>query len=446
MCDICKICNYSSDIPSNYRRHMKSNKHKKKVKELEKISRRNAKLAKRYEFDANNANINESKNYTFRCVKCGKGYAHASSLSRHIHQGYCVVQNDNISPMQEDGNTSNTELIECKSKIKELENKIIDSEVIFELFKKEKAEIIELHRKNFEEYKQLLLSEKIGNTYNISIKNFVQKNFKNAPALEAIEDYKFLDHKDSDELIDKIINRYENKKLHKFLGKYLIGYYRKEDPGEQSIWNSDTSRLTYIIKELLADNESIWNRDQKGVRTKEKIIKPLLEYLENYIKEYMQVQSQIAVESEDKLKINRINKKLEVLAHIKKEISEGSLADQIVSCIAPSFYLNKEVNDEQRIKTLLEPSKNIKEAKIKKQVNEDDDNSDDGLIAGSEEDSPDLNEIAKTISKYRQTKNIKKKHEEFDDDDGDEEISIPDTLSISDKELEIYDESFKTTV
>ena len=46
--------------------------------------------------------------------------------------------------------------------------------------------------------------------------------------------------------MDTLVYNYENKNLHKYLGDFIIGHYKKDNPSEQSMWSSDVSRLTYL--------------------------------------------------------------------------------------------------------------------------------------------------------------------------------------------------------
>jgi hypothetical protein len=67
----------------------------------------------------------------------------------------------------------------------------------------------------------------------------------------------------------------KEKKLIPYLGDIIIKYYKKENPKDQSIWNSDTTRLNYLIRELI-DTELTWTCDKAGLKVNEFIIIPLL--------------------------------------------------------------------------------------------------------------------------------------------------------------------------
>src|SRR5690606_18490816 len=66
----------------------------------------------------------------------------------------------------------------------------------------------------------------------------------------------------------------------------LVVEYKKENPNDQSIWNSDISRSAYIIRECI-NKESEWSTDKGGHKTSTYVIKPILDYLKTHIKEYI---------------------------------------------------------------------------------------------------------------------------------------------------------------
>lgn len=283
----CIKCKYSTVDKSHYNRHLSTKKHVK-----------------------NNTNIDDINDNdeikTYQCSTCDSIFTHRSSLSRHKRTNCKKVI---IEP-------------ENNSKISDLENKVDSMKTMM-------VKLIEY----------IEINKPVNNTYKISIKNYVQQNYPNAPALEGLEDYAQIEYTE-DTFVGTLVYEYNNNTLQKYLGDFIIENYKKKDPSKQSIWNSDTSRLTYIIKELLADNSSVWNHDYKGIKTINYVVKPLLKYIVNSIDEFW-------VDSLDlykKININEINKitKLYQGAYaIKKEIENGILGKNIIKYIAPHFYMDK---------------------------------------------------------------------------------------------------------
>jgi hypothetical protein len=180
-----------------------------------------------------------------------------------------------------------------------------------------------------------------GNIYNVSVKNYVQQNYPDAPPLEELHDYSSIKYAlEYDDFIDTIVYNYNHSCLHKYFGDFIIKYYKKDDPSKQSMWSSDTARLTYIIKELLSNKGSIWNHDYKGVKTKNYIITPLLEYIKEYIDEYW-IKNIDMFKSSDLEQLNKFNKIYQTIYKIRKDIENEVLSNDIVRYIAPHFYMSK---------------------------------------------------------------------------------------------------------
>jgi hypothetical protein len=172
--------------------------------------------------------------------------------------------------------------------------------------------------------------------------NYLIKNFNKAPILKKLNDYTILyDADEKDHFIRDIIFYHKTKDLTRYLSNFIIDNYKKEDPKDQAIWNSDTARLTYIIKDLINKKEQ-WLTDKKGVKTNEYIIDPMLQYIKDILKEH--------VESENKKILNekidnviKIQQDLFIVIDILTCIDNKSLADDIIRYMAPHFYLkNKE--------------------------------------------------------------------------------------------------------
>jgi len=243
------------------------------------------------------------------CDNCGKIFAHHSSLSRH-------------------------KLHRCKGKNKQKTD--------IELLKEEITELKEQLEK--QKIQQEKLDTKLKETekptqVNISVRNYIQKNYSMAPILTQLPDYSVIEE-DIEEFSYVLVENYKKKILYKYLGDFIIKYYKKEDPNDQSIWNSDTSRLKYFIKRLIDKTDSSWYSDPKGVKTKQFIINPLLNYIREYCLNYLEeteltrdnIQEMTGAEcSELQIKRNTIQS-------IRYDTENDALATEIIRYIAPHFY------------------------------------------------------------------------------------------------------------
>jgi hypothetical protein len=290
----CSLCDFKSDIKSNYNKHLKSNKHKKLIDMIE-------------------PPLNDLK---YNCKYCDKNFTRNYNLNRHEP----VCSNRNII-------------------IKDLENKIetLKHETKIKLLKQENSLLKRFIQNN--------KNDKQNITYNISIKNYIQQNFPEAPVLASLDDYSQLMYDDQtktfdDDFISTLVYNCNNNYLHKYLGDFIIKYYKKDNPLQQSMWSSDTSRLTYIIKELVANNGSIWNHDYKGIKIKQYIINPLLKYIKEFIDTYW-------ISNLDKFKtlkideLNKLQQNYQTIYKIKKDIDADILGNDIIRYIAPQFYMHR---------------------------------------------------------------------------------------------------------
>lgn len=305
---VCNICKYSTEDKSNYNKHIKSDNHKENI------------ITK------------------FICEDCNKQFSYASGLSRHRKtcKNIKLINNENNALKQ----------------------------------------TVEEYKNLLEQYKILLQNnnnnkQTTNKTY-ISI-NYIQQNYGSAPIIHSLDDYSsvklLLDNDDIiDELSDSeedynssnnkdinnkfdktdkefmilLINKYKSNTLHEYLGDFLIKYYKKDDPKQQSIWNSDAVRLTYFVNELLANNTSCWTRDKKGIKTKNYIITPLLKYIQDFnMKSLYYLNYKNCYVSYKKGK--EIIKYIVTISNIQQSISDGVIANNIIKYIAPYFDINNNI-------------------------------------------------------------------------------------------------------
>lgn len=295
----CILCSYSTDDKSNYNKHTKSIAHTDQM-----IINNNAIPS------SNKLAINANSKVLIDC-QCGKSFSHKSSFSRHkkVCQGG-IKEEIIILKKQLDAVTN-----ECKQM---------------------KHDLLEYSNN----------TKTVNITNNISIKKYIQQNYSDAPVLTQLADYSvILDNNDGelladDELINNLIYNHNHKNLYKYLGDFLVKYYKKKDSTKQSIWNSDVSRMTYIIKELLADKKSLWNHDYKGIKTKQYIINPLLQYVKKYITDYID-NYVLDLKNLSAKQCQLIAERQLTLGYIMQYIDNG-LPEDIVKYIAPHFHLDKQ--------------------------------------------------------------------------------------------------------
>lgn len=351
----CENCNYSTDDKSNYNKHLKSQGHTQ-------LTQNNKKVDSRVNGKVNKLVPNKKK---FICSQCNKEVLSASSLSRHKSK-YCKniyiedndfvdrednIQNDNEF-IDEDATDLFGELIdkynidsEIKQKLKNDCTNILNTKIIEAENRMLKQQLEEKDNKLKEKDKELKKEREQNktNTFNISVKNYIQQNYADAPHLLKLKDYSILEKQDEDDEYDfaKILRcHFDRKMLHHYLGDFIIKQYKKKDPTKRSIWNSDVSRLSYIIKELLANKKSCWSHDAKGEKTKGYIIEPLLEYIKEYCLTYIMENTP---DNDNKANYDKINNITNALGNIVDMIDKKELANDIVKYIAPHFSMDKQM-------------------------------------------------------------------------------------------------------
>ena len=88
------------------------------------------------------------------------------------------------------------------------------------------------------------------------------------------------------QFVEAILSAQKNKTIVKFLSDTLINMYAKPtSPNNQSVWCTDTSRLRYVVMRNV-DKRSNWMSDPGGTYTKEKIIDPLMENINDLLDKY----------------------------------------------------------------------------------------------------------------------------------------------------------------
>ena len=295
----CELCNYKTDNKSNLNRHLKSKLHEEKSGEMDDSDLVVSKTPQNSSDHTNN----------LICPFCKMTFSRSSNLTRHKQK--CTDKNMEI---------------------------------------REKDKEIQLLKHHIEQLNQMIQNNKpisnnshSNNTYNISVKNYIQQNYPDAPPLQKLNDYSLLDD-DISHLTDNLVYNFNHKQLDKYVGEFLVKYYKKEDSTQQSIWNSDVSRITYLIKELLGNKKSIWNHDYKGVKTKEYIITPLLKYIKDYIHEYLNTDFKADLYTYSQQECEKFVQKQLTLGFILQYI-DTNLADDVVKYIAPKFKLKKLNNE-----------------------------------------------------------------------------------------------------
>lgn len=325
----CKICNYSTDRQYCYEKHVETIKHNKKVNEVKN---------KKATFKAPHRHLTDTSDI-HKCQYCNIIYTRASSLTRHMK----------ICPNSVNENRTKQihDLEEELKKYKELQ---------YQTQKQHQDELntlkefhLQLQKQQQDEINHLkTLINNAGAVIKTSVSalSYITQNYHDAPVIRKLKDFSYLqeiDAENSDEEFDLtqlIINHQKDKTIVKYLGNIIVEAYKTEDPSKQSIWSSDSVRLTYIIRELI-NKKPDWTVDKKGVKTSKYIIAPLLEYISQLMVEFMDNNKLEDHLDDSEWKMKRRMENLQASGEICFNIKNKSLEEQLLKYIAPHFYLVK---------------------------------------------------------------------------------------------------------
>jgi hypothetical protein len=225
---ICKLCNFSTHIKTNYTKHILTKKHiannKKKVSEENKIKYDRRKMRENKLGETPDVNTNDIS---------GNIMATIMELSKKIEQ--LEKSNQELK----DANNQNT-------------NKIV----------------------------------KEARSIKKSILTILNTNFKDTPSIDYIKEDEFrielekkYDRKINDKesrLFMRIFSDYEKNTFEKTLGDLILKFVKKEDQKEQSVFNIDSSRGNYATK-----IEDYWLNDKKGLQLKKYTLDVIVGYMIN---------------------------------------------------------------------------------------------------------------------------------------------------------------------
>lgn len=301
----CTLCSYSTNDSGNFCKHNQTKRHLKRVEDSE----------------TEDNDMIKKTGKAYLCTYCGFKTAHSSSYTKHTRR--CldkkIKDNDLITRLKEA--EERAKLLEEKSEIETRERKNIEK----------------LYKDQMENFKELVLETKKGKS---SVPALLYEHCENNPHISEIEVSKLDDLiKPKIKLIKEIISRFRHKTLYKFLGDFIVSVYKKEDVNSQSIFSTDTSRMNYMIKELLFDKTSNWILDKKGVKATRYLITPVIEHTRKLISEYSET---LVVEEGMKVyDIEKIVMAKRELIDILNEIDDGKLCEKINRYISPLLKMER---------------------------------------------------------------------------------------------------------
>jgi hypothetical protein len=144
-----------------------------------------------------------------------------------------------------------------------------------------------------------------------------------------------------DALAEIIIKKYSEGVLSKYIATIIGRYYKTKNPKDQSFWNTDSSRLNYIIMDIV-EKEKKWITDKKGTKVKQRIISPIMLKIKEIIQNYNINTDNII----NKIDLSTLQKRTKLMykgtmliASINEEKQDGKILDEMSSM----FHLDKSI-------------------------------------------------------------------------------------------------------
>ena len=273
----------------------------------------------------------------YRCIACDYKTVRKYDYNKHLSSAKHLINLKSQKPdeiAKDLKEAHNDKLIIMKNLSDEKDKRLDD-----------KDKMIDILREEINTYKMILNTCAISNK-NVSPITYLITNYKDAPVLTSFNDMprlktsSLIKFKDEEPYATKLAYYKKHGLLVKHISECIISVYKMEDKSKQAVWNTDTSRLTYIIRKLVPDNTINWSVDKKGNQTCELLIDPILTYINEELTTYM---TNIYDDMAD-MNQQQIEDTAETLLHcanIKKEIDDKILSNNILKEISPAFFLNK---------------------------------------------------------------------------------------------------------
>lgn len=314
----CESCSYFTYDKSNFIKHEKSKKHMDRTSQFLLESKN----------DSDFACSDFLESAEFICQYCNHIFVNQNNLTRHLHSCIVKISIDKNKLDKHEYEIENLKIrLACKDELLDQKNELIDTLKMENAFLKKLVENAGLYIKT-----------------SMSSMAYVLKYYGDAPPLKQLNDYIPIRYDLTDsEFVETLISEFNQGTLAMYCGDFLIQKYKKDNPNQQSIWCCDTNRLNYIIRNVSDDGIIDWKIDKKGVETTKHIIKPLVDFIDPLVRQYLNNFDQSYYKCtalDTKIKLAQIKSVTEIIVCIE----DKTLCYFILKYLAPHLYLDKYMN------------------------------------------------------------------------------------------------------
>ncbi len=346
----CEPCNYSTFRLPDMDRHSKTKKHLRNICNLpEKVigvvyndTCNDKSITKKSHKDTKNIIARKKpKEKKFKCDKCNRRFTEKCNLYRH-QKHYCTITVQ-LSSSGTDENVDSDINTKCKKKV--------DKDKEIEELKEQNKKLLDLATKNaniseFNAEANVINAKSTKKSMNMM--SHAMKHWANAPPMKLLEGKEAMklityENKSKSSIEEVIIHQYNADTLDRFLGNVLIKEFKKEDQIDQSLWTTDSSRLCFIIKQIVGDTGSDrWVSDKSGIEITKLLISPLVkkvsEMMSDYVSKFIKEMKENVDSNEKKAKIAM--DKMYDAETVIRGIVKNDLRKEILKYIAPYFNVD----------------------------------------------------------------------------------------------------------
>lgn len=278
------------------------------------------------------------------CKECNKSFSSVSNLNHHKKRCKNKKNEDDVNALllkQENEYLKKT--IEEKDKILEKQKKDVDYLQSTNIETTKLARTTAKASMNAITYAASVFNA--ANAMNNLACDEVQSIFNKNPIVQQkIKDIK-PPNKKEDCMPEHLIGLHRDNKFIEYLFSIIKEAYKSADPTKQSFWATDTSRLVYIVRELI-HTKAEWIYDKKGNRIKESIIDPLIDEVIDIVEQYRARMNKYLYANRKIISDDYRMEKLKIMANTENMLTDfktnkSSIKNQLVRLLAPIFYLDK---------------------------------------------------------------------------------------------------------